>query len=81
MYIVQIEYLYNFIFYQVVVHDQNEEVLMVNDGFVVPPASEALIQISRKEVCCFLRDLSTCTSIFCSFINVKIHHSSKSTKI
>ncbi|XP_063427635.1 acid-sensing ion channel 1C-like [Mytilus trossulus] len=34
---------------KVVVHDQSEEVLMANDGFVVPPASEALIQISRKE--------------------------------
>ncbi|CAC5405538.1 unnamed protein product [Mytilus coruscus] len=34
---------------KVVVHDQSEVVMMANDGFVVPPASEALIEISRKE--------------------------------
>ena len=31
-------------------HDKHDEVLMVNNGFVVPPASEASVEISKKEV-------------------------------
>ncbi|VDH92961.1 acid-sensing ion channel 3 [Mytilus galloprovincialis] len=33
---------------RVAVHDQNEAVLMVNKGFLVPPASEASVEITRK---------------------------------
>jgi hypothetical protein len=41
----------NYHLLQVVVHDQHEEMLMVNQGFVVPPASEAFVEISKKQVC------------------------------
>ncbi|XP_071164900.1 acid-sensing ion channel 1-like [Mytilus edulis] len=34
---------------KVAVHDQNEAVLMVNNGFLVPPASEASVEITRKQ--------------------------------